>query len=98
MHSTFGRATKVRATPSQHASLVAALDEISRLFFNVPGFSSYVLSTVPAEPDVVFITEFWDQRQSQQSAFAMAGLCEVAARFQRLAAAVEQHELQPRIH
>lgn len=94
-NSSFGLATKARALPGQHEALVGALEEVSRLVFSVPGCVSYVVSTVPTEPDAVFITEFWDSQDSQQAAFAMAGIFEIAVKFRALTAEIEQHELQP---
>jgi quinol monooxygenase YgiN len=91
----YGLATKARALPGQHDLLVEVLEEVSRLVFNVPGCLSYVVSTVPDEPDAVFVTEFWDQADSQRSAFAMADIYEVALRFHALSTDIEQHELRP---
>lgn len=91
----YGLATKARSLPGKHELLVEALEEVTRLVFNVPGCLSYVVSTLPAEPDAVFITEFWDHPDSQRSAFAMAGIYEVALRFHALSTDIEQHELRP---
>lgn len=91
----YGLATKAHALPGKHKLLVETLEEVTRLVFNVPGCLSYVVSTLPAEPDAVFITEFWDHPDSQRSAFAMAGIYEVALRFHALSAGIEQHELRP---
>lgn len=95
MNSSFGLATKARALPDKHDELVGVLADVSCLVFSVPGCMSYVVSTLPAEPDAVFITEFWDCRDSRESAFAMAGICEMATRFRLLTRGMEQHELQP---
>ena len=95
MNSSFGLATKALALPGKHGELVHALQDVSRLVFNVPGCMSYVVSKVAGEPDAVFITEFWDRQHSQQSAFAVAGIYEVLVRFYALTRDIEQHELQP---
>ncbi|RYE74622.1 MAG: antibiotic biosynthesis monooxygenase [Oxalobacteraceae bacterium] len=95
MTSSFGLATKARALPGKQEQLLDALGEVSRLVFNVPGCISYVVSTLPDEPDAVFITEFWESRQAHESIFAMAGVYEVVVQFQALTADIEQHELQP---
>ena len=95
MNYSFGLATKALALPHRHKELVSVLEHVSRLVFNVPGCLSYVVSSVAGEPDAVFITEFWDHRDSQESAFAMAGICEVIVQFQALTCEIEQHELQP---
>ncbi len=95
MNSSYGLATKVRAHPGKHALLVEVLEEVSRLVFNIPGCLNYVVSTLPSDPDAIFITEFWDSADSQRSAFAMAGIYEIAMRFHELSADIEQHELLP---
>jgi quinol monooxygenase YgiN len=95
MNSSYGLATKARALPGKHELLVGVLEEVSRLVFNVPGCLSYVVSVLPNEPDAVFITEFWEDQQSQQSAFSMAAIYEIAIKFHALSAEIEQHELQP---
>lgn len=95
MNSYYGLATKVRALPGQHESLSAVLEEVSRLVFDVPGCLSYMVSSVANEPEAVFITEFWEDQQSQQSAFSMAAIYEIAIKFHALSAEIEQHELQP---
>jgi quinol monooxygenase YgiN len=91
----YGLATKAYALPGKHKLLIEVLEEVTRLVFNVPGCLSYVVSTVPDEPDAIFITEFWDHPESQRSAFAMAGIYEVALRFHALSTDIEQNELQP---
>ena len=95
MNSYYGLATKVRALPGQHESLSAILEEVSRLVFDVPGCLSYTVSSVADDPDAMFITEFWETRESQQSAFSMAAIYEIAIKFHALSADMEQHELQP---
>ncbi|HYM86447.1 MAG TPA: antibiotic biosynthesis monooxygenase [Pseudoxanthomonas sp.] len=95
MHSTYGLATKVTAHQGRHADLIGVLADVSREVFNVPGCTSYVVSTVLSQPDDVFIVEFWASRDHQRSAFAMAGIFELANQFHTLAAHIEQHELVP---
>lgn len=95
MNSYYGLATKVRALPGQHESLSALLEEVSRLVLDVPGCLSYTVSSVNSDPEAMFITEFWEDRESQQSAFARAAIYEIAIKFHALSTDIEQHELQP---
>lgn len=95
MHSSYGLATKVTALPGKHDSMVELLLKVSRVVFSVPGCLSYVVSTLPAEPDAVFIAEFWGSHDDQRAAFAMAHIFELANEFHALAAHVEQYELTP---
>lgn len=98
MNYSFGLATRAVALPNRHDELVGVLENVSRLVFNVPGCLSYVVSGVAGEPDAVFITEFWDHRDSQEAAFAMAGVCEVIVQFRALTREIQQHELRPLPH
>ena len=95
MYSSYGLATKVTALPGKHDMMVELLMEVSRVVFNVPGCLSYVVSTLPSEPDAVFIAEFWGSHTDQKTAFARADIFELANEFHTLAAHIEQHELTP---
>lgn len=95
MKSSFGLVTKINALPGKHSQLVEVLQGVTQLAFRIPGCMYYVVSNVSADPDSVFITEFWDTRASQQSAFAMAGIHEVMVQAQVLTRDFQQHELQP---
>ena len=95
MNRSYGLATKARALQGQHAHVVAALREVSQLAFNVAGCQSYVVSTIPGEPDAIFITEFWSDRESRQSAFGLSGIYEIAVRFRALTTEIQQYELKP---
>ena len=94
MNPGFGQVTKAQALPGKHTQLVELPREVTRLAFNVPGCLDYVASTVPLEPGAIFITEFWDDQASQQSAFAMAGIHEATVQLQALSHQVQQHDLR----
>lgn len=91
----YGLASKVNAHPGKREDLIEVLVEISRLVFHAEGCQSYVVSTLAAEDDAVFITEYWESQQAQRSAFALPGIFELINDCQSLSTGFEQVELHP---
>ena len=91
----YGLASKANAHPGKREDLLQVLVEISRLVFHAEGCQSYVVSTLVAEADAVFITEYWASQEAQRSAFALPGIFELINDCQTLSIGFEQVELQP---
>ena len=93
--SAYGLASKVNAHPGKRGDLVEVLAEISRLVFHAEGCQSYVVSTLIADENAVFITEYWASQEAQRSAFALPGIFELINDCQSLSTGFDQVELQP---
>lgn len=64
----YGLIGKMNAVPGQRDALAAILLEGMGA---MPGCLSYVVATDPADPDGLWITEVWDQRESHQASLAL---------------------------
>jgi quinol monooxygenase YgiN len=95
MHSPYGLATLIVPNPAAHERMVELLMEVSRAVYHVPGCVSYVVSKVGPGSETLFVSEYWDSREEQRSAFALAGIFELVSQIQALTAHFEQHELAP---
>ncbi|RYZ73199.1 MAG: hypothetical protein EOP91_05890 [Lysobacteraceae bacterium] len=95
MHSPYGLATLLVPHPGSCDRMVELLLEVSRAVYHVPGCVSYVVSNVGPGSEKLFVSEYWDSREEQRSAFALAGIFELVSQIQALTAHFEQHELAP---
>ena len=93
--SSYGLASKVNAHPGKREELVEVLLEVSRLVFHNDGCLSYVVSTVPADGDAVFVTEYWHSHDALRTAFSLPGIFELMHQCQALITGFEQTELHP---
>lgn len=64
----YGLIGKFTAHPGQRDALIAVLLESVG---NMPGCLSYVVATDPGQPDLVWITEVWDNPESHKGSLAL---------------------------
>ncbi|MDP9103253.1 MAG: antibiotic biosynthesis monooxygenase [Pseudomonadota bacterium] len=60
----YGLIGSMTAKPGQRAALIAAIAEGST---DMPGCYSYVIAADAANPDLIWITEVWDSKQSHDA-------------------------------
>jgi quinol monooxygenase YgiN len=84
----YGLIGKFRAKPGQRDALIAAmLDDDTP----TPGCRSFVVATEPADADVVWITEVWDDAAAHKASLELPSVKASIARGMPLIAAFEMH-------
>lgn len=73
----FGLIGKFVATEGQRDALISILLEGSG---TMPGCRSYVIARDPGDPDAIWITEVWDDRESHQAALSLPAVKAAIAR------------------
>jgi quinol monooxygenase YgiN len=64
----FGLIGKIVATEGQRDALISILLEGSG---TMPGCRSYVVARDPSDPDSIWVTEVWDDRESHQASLSL---------------------------
>jgi quinol monooxygenase YgiN len=73
----FGLIGKIVAIEGQRDALISILLEGSG---TMPGCRSYVVARDPGDPDVLWVTEVWDDRESHQAALSLPAVRAAIAR------------------
>jgi len=81
----YGLIVKMVAVPGRRDELVALLLESAAM---LPGCLSYVVARDPADATVIWITEVWDSRQSQQASLSLPAVQEAMARGKAMIASI----------
>ena len=63
----FGMCGKMIAKEGQRDALLAAMLEASRLVSPLKGCEIYVVSTLPSEPDAVYVMEVWRSQEDHDA-------------------------------
>ncbi|AWC22875.1 Antibiotic biosynthesis monooxygenase [Aminobacter sp. MSH1] len=64
----FGLIGKMRAQPGKRDALLAILLDSTG---SMPGCLSYVVAKDPADPDAIWITEVWDDRENHKASLQL---------------------------
>ena len=84
----YGLIGKMRSIPGQRDALVSILLEGVA---GMPGCLSYVVASDPADADVLWITEVWDEQASHKASLALPSVQAAIAQGRPLIAGFEQH-------
>ena len=91
----YGLQGKLVAKPGQRDALIALLLEASRSV-PMPGCRLYIVSEVPAEPDVIAISEVWDDKAAHDASLQLEIVRALIAKARPLLASMAQPlELRP---
>ena len=89
----FGLIVKIRAVAGQRDALIATLFEGTG---TMPGCLSHILATDPADPDALWITEAWENRESHTAALQLPAVQAAIARGRPLIAGFDSRvETEP---
>jgi quinol monooxygenase YgiN len=67
----YGLIGSMTAKPGQRAALIAAIAEGS---VDMPGCYSYVIAADATNPDLIWVTEVWDSKQSHDASLNLPGV------------------------
>ncbi|RZA31777.1 MAG: antibiotic biosynthesis monooxygenase [Lysobacteraceae bacterium] len=84
----YGLIGKMRSIPGQRDALVSILLEGVA---GMPGCLSYVVARDPADADVLWITEVWDEQASHKASLSLPSVQAAIAQGRPLIAGFEQH-------
>ena len=84
----YGLIGKMRSIPGQRDALVSILLEGVA---GMPGCLSYVVASDPADADVLWITEVWDEQASHKASLSLPSVQAAIAQGRPLIAGFEQH-------
>ena len=73
----YGLIGKIEAVPGQAAALAGILLEG---LLGMPGCRSYVVAADPADPDALWVTEVWDNRQAHADSLALPSVQQAIAK------------------
>lgn len=89
----FGLIGKMRAQPGERDALIGILLEGTHA---MPGCLSYVVAKDPADADVVWITEVWDNAASHKASLSLPAVRAAIARARPMIAGFDSHvETEP---
>ena len=89
----YGLIVKARAVSGQRDALIAILSEGTG---TMPGCLSHILATDPADPDTLWITEAWENRESHVAALQLPAVQAAIARGRPLIAGFDSRiETEP---
>lgn len=67
-NTMYGLIGKIKATPGQRDTVVAALIEGTA---EMPGCLSYVVAHDPSDPDAIWVTEVWKSKEDHQASLSL---------------------------
>ena len=73
----YGLIGKIEVVPGQAAALAAILLEGLQ---GMPGCLSYVVAADPADPDVLWVTEVWENRQAHADSLSLPSVQQAIAK------------------
>ena len=89
----YGLIGKIQAVPGQRDALAGILLNAIR---DMPGCYSYIVASDPAEPDMLWITEVWDNAQSHRASLSQPAVQQaIAAGKPLIERFIEHAETQP---
>jgi quinol monooxygenase YgiN len=86
---------KILAKPGQRDALVGHLLEAARLLTPVEGCYLYIVNTVPAEPDAIWVTELWRSEADHDASLKMESVNALIAQARPMIAGGESIRLLP---
>lgn len=93
----FGLHGSLLATPGQRGSLVTHMLEAAGLMKDAPGCDLYLVSTLEADDDAVWITEVWRTEADHDASLSLPGVQELIERARPIIAGMgESIRLVPR--
>jgi quinol monooxygenase YgiN len=81
---------KVTTHPGQRDTLVRYLLRAAELVGSAPGCDLYLISTSPAEPDTIWVTEAWRSKADHDASLSFPGVKELIAKARPLIAAMAE--------
>ena len=94
--SRYGLCGKLTAAPGQRDALLAELLQAGDLLEDAPGCEIWIVSTIPDEPDNIWVTEFWRDKADHDASLTGEGVKAIIARAMPLIAGMpEQIILSP---
>ncbi len=89
----YGLIGKMIAKPGERDALLEAMRGSSA---NMPGCLSYILALDPADPDAIWITEVWTDREAHKASLDLPAVQEAIAKARPLIAGFgERFETEP---
>jgi len=89
----YGLIGRMKALPGQRDAL---LDILLQGTAEMPGCLSYVIGKDPADPDAIWITEVWSDRESHAASIQLPAVREAIAQARPLIAGFDnRHETEP---
>lgn len=89
----YGLIGKFRSAPSKRDELITVMRSGS---VRMPGCLSYVIAKDPADPDALWITEVWTNKESHKASLAIPEVAETIRKAMPLIAGFDQHiETEP---
>ena len=83
----YGLIGRIRAVVGQRSALADILVSNG----GMPGCLSYVVAEDPADPDVLWVTEVWETKESHRASLQLPAVQAAIAKGRPLIAAFEQH-------
>ncbi|MFF4340691.1 putative quinol monooxygenase [Kitasatospora sp. NPDC001540] len=93
--SVYGRMT---ALPGRREELIALLHEGFRAGGDDGGLLTYTINTVPEDPDTVWLTQLWTDRESHDTTTRSAAVAAVTRRLPPLLAAPPEGSYGHAVH
>ena len=94
--SRFGLCGTLKATPGQGDALLDLLLQAAELVANAPGCEVWIVNRVPADPDIVWITEVWRSEADHAASLSDVAVREIIALARPLIASMgERYILEP---
>jgi quinol monooxygenase YgiN len=92
----YGLCGKLVATPGNGDVLAGHLLDAASALEDVDGCHLYVVNRDPAEPEAVWIVEFWESEQAHQDSLQLRAVQDLIARARPVIASMgERSEFQP---
>lgn len=89
----YGMIGKMKAKPGQRAALIAAIGSGTEA---MPGCIAYIISEDAADPDGIWIAEYWDKKESHDASLSLPAVKEAIGKGRPLIAGFETSvELRP---
>ena len=85
----FGLIGKMRTTPGKRDELASILTEGTRA---MPGCRSYIIALDPVEPDVLWITEVWDDEAAHRASLELPAVRDAISVGRPMIAGFEMHQ------
>jgi quinol monooxygenase YgiN len=92
----YGRCGRIVATAGDGDELAGHLLDAASALQNVGGCHLYVVSRDPADPDAVWVVEFWESADAHRASLELSAVQELISRARPIIAAMdEQFEFEP---
>lgn len=92
----YGRCGRIVATAGDGEALAGHLLDAASALHNVGGCHLYVVSRDPADPDAVWVVEFWESADAHRASLELSAVQELISRARPIIAAMgEPLEFEP---